>query len=237
MPPSDVTRGAERAKRLWAVVADAQDPARQYRLVLKNVSRWPDAAGRGVVHNPWDLIETHPIDSADQPAGRPIGSEVCGSGLECLGLSVYRLHDTQGTVSGEVYAFRGLVHIEDNAKLLAVTGLVEVRFTKSDRVSGNSFPELGPADRGQLVATWDQRPIGLLVAGEGYVGYVAPVAEFLQANHLTLTLYKEVDVELSTELRYLDRTPVLIDAGLDALTGELNREHGAPAEPADLWAT
>ncbi len=237
MAQRDSLKSAEaRPKKLWVVVEDADDPAKQYQLIVREPAGWADTFGRGAVHHPAELVDMRRIAHARNPVGRSIGADPCSSGLECLGLDVHRLHEAHGTISGRAYAMYGLTYIEDNENTLAVRDLIAVRFTEFDKTSGNPLPPLGPSDRGQLVATWDQRPIGLLVAGTGYVGFVAPVAEFLNDQNLKLSLYMELDVEFSQELRYLDRTPVLIDAGLDAMTGELNRENGAPAEPPEMWA-
>lgn len=119
--------------------------------------------------------------------------------------TVWRFHPKFGRVQGLITAIRGAVRMRISNQTMVVRGLVEVTFdaTTPDEAPGetpnNVTPLLEPEDAGSLVTTWCGDVIGILVAGSGRIGFVAPVAPFLAQNALQ---YRRI--EPNGDIDYLD---------------------------------
>ena len=111
---------------------------------------------------------------------------------QVLGESVHRVCPGFGRVQGVVSAVLGAALIDTKGARTLVRDLVEVRFDLGERspgarsnTPGRKTPVLEPDDAGSIVCTPRGDVIGLLVAGSGHLGFVAPVAEYLAAHGLT----------------------------------------------------
>jgi hypothetical protein len=148
------------------------------------------AVRSGLVEN-HDLITTLPVPE-HQRSPSPVGSCADPNGL--LGEGVYRLYEDGKEAPGKVTALRGCVRVTDQrigASFLCAD-LVEVSFDRSraevDAVDKRrrEMPPLTSEDAGGLVITARAEAVGLIVAGGGYIAYVAPLRRAMEARGLIL---------------------------------------------------
>ncbi|HYE28620.1 MAG TPA: hypothetical protein VEA61_10350 [Allosphingosinicella sp.] len=126
------------------------------------------------------------------PVEAPIGPPADGlctigplAGVEDLVNEVIRrFHPERGRIQGTVTALRGAAQLRVGDSSLLVRELVEIRFLERESGAEADSPVLESADSGALVTTWNGHVVGLLVAGSGHTGFVAPLRPFLEANRL-----------------------------------------------------
>ena len=141
--------------------------------------------------------------------------------------TVWRFHPTFGRVQGLITAIRGAVRMRVANQTMVVRGLVEVAFDastpeeNSGPTSKTATPVLEAEDAGCLVTTWSGEVIGILVAGAGRTGFVAPVAAFLRHNALE---HRRVEPDGDIPFPDIGRHAIESHAGFVSQAAELARE-------------